>query len=114
MIRTSRFGYVDDYKAIRISRRFQIDRAIVWNLRQHSARNGSQRSRKVPPAEWTCANVWNCENRLIEVEYTDSSITEYRYNGDGVWVSQDDGVVETLFVYDGNNLVQETDDTGLV
>lgn len=33
--RTSCFGYVDDYQGIRISRtgrRFQIDRAIVWNL----------------------------------------------------------------------------------
>jgi hypothetical protein len=33
--RTTRDGYVDDYRGIRISstgRRFQIDRAIVWNL----------------------------------------------------------------------------------
>ncbi len=33
--RTTRDGYVDDYRGIRISttgRRFQIERAIVWNL----------------------------------------------------------------------------------
>jgi hypothetical protein len=33
--RTSRDGYVDDYRGIRISstgRRFEIDRATVWNL----------------------------------------------------------------------------------
>lgn len=33
--RTTREGFVDDYRGIRISRtgrRFQIDRAIVWNL----------------------------------------------------------------------------------
>ena len=35
LARTTRDGYVDDYRGIRISRtgrRFRIDRAIVWNL----------------------------------------------------------------------------------
>lgn len=35
LARTSRDGYVDDYRGIRITstgRRFEIDRAIVWNL----------------------------------------------------------------------------------
>ena len=41
-------------------------------------------------------------------------VTTYAYNGDGLRVLQDDGVAETRFVYDGNNLVLELDDVGVV
>ena len=37
--RTTRDGYVDDYRGIRISssgRRFQIEQAVVWNLTDES------------------------------------------------------------------------------
>ncbi|WP_163931099.1 MEKHLA domain-containing protein [Paraferrimonas sp. SM1919] len=35
LARVSQFGYVDDYKGVRVSKsgkRFQIDKAIVWNV----------------------------------------------------------------------------------
>ena len=38
----------------------------------------------------------------------------YAYNGDGLRVSKDDGVVETRYVHDGNNVLLETDDVGFV
>ena len=43
--RTSRDGFVDDYRGIRISstgRRFRIDRATVWNLLDASGRPAGQ------------------------------------------------------------------------
>ncbi|MBL8828275.1 MAG: MEKHLA domain-containing protein [Planctomycetaceae bacterium] len=43
--RTTRDGYVDDYRGIRISttgRRFQIERAIVWNLVDASGQHVGQ------------------------------------------------------------------------
>ncbi|MFN0050587.1 MAG: MEKHLA domain-containing protein [Planctomycetales bacterium] len=43
--RTTRDGYVDDYRGIRISRtgrRFQIDQAIVWNLIDHHGQYAGQ------------------------------------------------------------------------
>ena len=38
----------------------------------------------------------------------------YAYNGDELRVSKDDGVVETRYVHDGNNVLLETDDVGFV
>ena len=75
--------------------------------------NGNQRTIEDPNGDIT-TNTWNGENRLILVEHPDSTETTYRYNGDGLRVFQDHDGTVTLFLYDGNNLLQETDDTGLV
>lgn len=51
--RTTRDGYVDDYRGIRISttgRRFQIERAIVWNLLDAAGQHVGQAATF---AEWT-------------------------------------------------------------
>ena len=50
----------------------------------------------------------------MQVEHPSGDVTTYAYNGDGMRVLQDDGVVETGFVYDGNNVVLELDDVGVV
>jgi putative N6-adenine-specific DNA methylase len=45
MARALRDGYVDDYRGVRISstgRRFRIDRAIIWNLVNHSGQRVGQ------------------------------------------------------------------------
>lgn len=45
LAQTRRHGYVDDYSGIRISktgRRFQIQRAIVWNLTSEDGSHGGQ------------------------------------------------------------------------
>ena len=45
LARTTRDGYVDDYRGIRISstgRRFQIDQATVWNLIDQQAAYAGQ------------------------------------------------------------------------
>ena len=45
LARTTRDGFVDDYRGVRISttgRRFEIDRAIVWNLQDCSGRRTGQ------------------------------------------------------------------------
>ncbi|MFO1000469.1 MAG: RHS repeat-associated core domain-containing protein [Planctomycetaceae bacterium] len=75
--------------------------------------NGNQHTIEEPNGDIT-TNTWNGENRLILVEHPDSTETVYRYNGDGLRVFQDHDGTVTLFLYDGNNLLQETDDTGLV
>ncbi|HUQ68555.1 MAG TPA: MEKHLA domain-containing protein [Planctomycetaceae bacterium] len=52
LARTTRDGYVDDYRGIRISRtgrRFQIDRAVVWNL---VAEDGASAGQAATFAEW--------------------------------------------------------------
>ena len=58
-------------------------------------------------------NTWNGENRLVQVEHPGGDITTYTYNADGLRVREEHDGVETRFVYDGNNLLRETDDTNL-
>ena len=48
------------------------------------------------------------------MEHPSGDVTTYAYNGDGLRVLQDDGVAETRFVYDGNNVVLELDDVGVI
>ena len=48
----------------------------------------------------------------MQVEHPSSAIVTFSYNADGLWVKKDDGTVVTVFVYDGNNLLQEQDDLG--
>ena len=53
LARTTRDGYVDDYRGIRIAtdgKRFLIDRAIVWNLTDKS---GNQVGQAATFAHWT-------------------------------------------------------------
>jgi len=53
MERAARNGYVDDYRGVRISRtgkRFQIDRAIIWNLQN---RSGYRVGQAATFSEWT-------------------------------------------------------------
>lgn len=73
--------------------------------------NGNQLTIEEPSGDIT-TNMWDGENRLVQVEHPSADITTYAYNADGLRVMQDDGVAETHFVYDGNNLLQETDDVG--
>ena len=75
--------------------------------------NGNQLTIEEPSGDIT-TNTWDGENRLIQVEHPSGDLTTYAYNGDGLRVLQDDGVAETRFVYDGNNLVLELDDVGVV
>ncbi|MDZ4687724.1 MAG: MEKHLA domain-containing protein [Planctomycetaceae bacterium] len=52
LARTTRDGYVDDYRGIRISRtgrRFQIERAVVWNL---VATDGAYAGQAATFTEW--------------------------------------------------------------
>ena len=59
-------------------------------------------------------NTWDGENRLVKVEHDDGTEVEYAYNGDGLRVEKVvDGVDTTKFIYDGNNVLQETDDVGV-
>jgi YD repeat-containing protein len=58
-------------------------------------------------------NTWNGENRLVQVEHPGGDITTYTYNADGLRVREEHDGVETRFVYDGNNLLREADDTNL-
>ncbi len=50
----------------------------------------------------------------MQVEHPDFTITTYVYDADGHRVEKDDGVDVVRFVYDGNNVVQERDDLGIV
>ena len=75
--------------------------------------NGNQLTIEEPSGDIT-TNTWDGENRLIQVEHPSGDVTTYAYNGEGLRVLQDDGVAETRFVYDGNNLVLELDDVGTV
>jgi hypothetical protein len=49
----------------------------------------------------------------VQVEHHGGAITTYTYNADGLRVREEHDGVETRFVYDGNNLLRETDDTNL-
>ncbi len=75
--------------------------------------NGNQLTIEEPGGDIT-TNTWDGENRLVVVEHPSGDIVTYAYNGDGLRVSLDDGVEVVRYVYDGNNLLQETDDTGVV
>ncbi len=74
--------------------------------------NGNSFSFEEPSGDVT-TNTWNGENRLVEVEHPGGDITTYTYNADGLRVREEHDGVETRFVYDGNNLLREADDTNL-
>lgn len=63
--------------------------------------NGNQLTIEEPGGDLT-TNTWDRENRLVQVEHPSGDVTTSAYNGDGLRVLQDDGDVETRFVYDGN------------
>ncbi len=74
--------------------------------------NGNPLTIEEPSGDVT-TNTWNGENRLVQVEHPGGDITTYTYNADGLRVREEHAGVETRFVYDGNNLLRETDDTNL-
>jgi len=73
--------------------------------------NGNQLTIEEPSGDRT-TNTWDGENRLVQVDHPGGDVIAYNYSADGLKVVKDDGVSETHFVYDGNNLLQETDDVG--
>ncbi|MBL8819899.1 MAG: RHS repeat protein [Planctomyces sp.] len=75
--------------------------------------NGNQETIEEPSGDLT-TNTWDGENRLIQVEHPSGDIITYAYNGDGLRVLQDDGLTETRFVHDGNNVRQLTDSSQVV
>jgi YD repeat-containing protein len=75
--------------------------------------NGNQLTIEEPTGDIT-TNTWDGETRLVQVEHPDGEIVTYTYNGDGLRVGLDDGVEVTRYVRDGNNLLQEQDETGSV
>ena len=79
---------------------------------EHPA-SGNQLTIEEPSGDIT-TNVWDGENRPVEVHHPSGDIVTYAYNGDGLRVWQDDGVDEVRYVHDGNNVLLETDGLGTV
>ena len=93
----------------RLTRATDVSGSTTWTYDT----NGNQLTSEEPSGDIT-TNTWDGENRLVQVEHPSGDVTTYAYNGDGLRVMQDDGVAETRFVYDGNNVLLETDDIGTV
>lgn len=75
--------------------------------------NGSLAEKKV--GNKTTRYRYDCENRLVKIEYPDGTYSQYTYDALGRRISKryPDGTT-IYYIYDGNNLIQEINDKGQV
>ena len=66
----------------------------------------------VNPSEEATTYSWDYENRLAAVELPSSAVSTFTYKGDGLRVEKEDSAGTTKFVWDGQNVLLETDGDG--
>ncbi len=75
--------------------------------------NGNMRTRS--KAGQTSTYTWDVRDRLTRIDYADGSFSAFAYDAQGRRISRRDRQgVTTYFVYEGWNLVQETNANGVV
>lgn len=74
--------------------------------------DGNQHTVETPANDLT-THTWDFENRLIRVELPTTDLVTHIYNGDHQRVANVDAAsVATTYVWDGNNVLTDLDDTG--
>jgi RHS repeat-associated protein len=66
----------------------------------------------VNPSEEATTYSWDYENRLAAVELPSSAISTFTYKSDGLRVQKEDSAGTTKFIWDGQNVLLETDGDG--
>jgi YD repeat-containing protein len=66
------------------------------------------------PSNQRTTNTWNDDNRLVKVQIPDGTVTTATYRADGLRYQKQDSSGTRKFVYDGQNYLVETDQTGAV
>lgn len=70
--------------------------------------NGNQQKQQVPTGGIT-TNTWDFENRLTKVALASGALNTFAYNGDGLRVQRQDSAGFSKQVWDGQKIVEETD-----
>src|SRR5262249_22207342 len=66
-----------------------------------------------PPAGNRTTQVWDAESRLTNVLLPGGTRNTFTYNGDGSRVKQDDSAGTARLIWDGSNVLTETDAGGV-
>ena len=69
--------------------------------------NGNLLTTLAPGNQWT-TNTWDGENRLMRVALPSGIVDTFAYNGDGQRVQKQDSTGTTKHVWDGQNILLET------
>ena len=66
-----------------------------------------------PGNQWT-TNTWDGENRLTKVALPSGIVDTFTYNGDGQRVQKQDSAGTTKHVWDGQNILLETNASNVI
>jgi len=66
------------------------------------------------PGNQLTTNTWNGENRLTQVALPSATTDIFTYNGDGLRVQKQDSTGTTKHVWDGQNMLVETNSSNIV
>ena len=66
------------------------------------------------PSNQRTTNTWDFENRLTQVALPSGSPNTFTYNGDGQRVQKQDSTGTTKHVWDGQNILLETDGSNII
>ncbi len=68
----------------------------------------------VSPTSQPTTNTWDFENRLTQVALPSAIVDTFTYNGDGQRVQKIDSTGTTKHVWDGQNILLETDGSNII
>ena len=66
------------------------------------------------PSNQRTTNTWDFENRLTQVALPSAIVDTFTYNGDGQRVQKIDSTGTTKHVWDGQNILLETDASNII
>jgi len=75
--------------------------------------NGNLLTTQAPGNQWT-TNTWDGENRLTLVALPSGVVDSFTYNGDGQRVQKQDSTGTTNHLWDGRNIILETDASNII
>jgi len=75
--------------------------------------DGNLLTSQAPANQWT-TNTWDGENRLTQVALPSGIVDSFTYNGDGQRVQKQDSTGTTNHVWDGQNILLETNASNII
>ncbi len=75
--------------------------------------DGNLLTSQAPANQWT-TNTWDGENRLTQVALPSAIVDSFTYNGDGQRVQKQDSTGTTNHVWDGQNILLETNASNII
>jgi len=75
--------------------------------------DGNLSTSQAPANQWT-TNTWDGENRLTQVALPSGIVDSFTYNGDGQRVQKQDSTGTTNHLWDGKNILLETNASNII